>query len=184
MKDSLEKNTYHIWESLKIQRDKIVRRPISILHKLGVSADHLSIFGFLLGILSLFFLNNSRILFFLLWGANRIVDCLDGPLSRLGGKKIITGCDVDKVFDFSYYFLLLIFATPSAGFTLTLVTTALSLIHIFLDHRSIGKKILAPNNYAQYFFIFGLFKFGMLFQISFTSIAMLGFLLNLRKGKD
>ena len=172
MPEPIENSIYKYWVKVKKEKVRILRKPLELLISLGITANMMSIFGLIFGITSVFFLNYSRIWFAIFWLSNRIADMLDGPIAQITNKKS-SSINTDAICDFTYYSILLIAPIPITGLTLPLIALTLFFIHLALDYRDIGKRILAPNNVAQYFYLFGLLKLGLIAQIAYSGILII-----------
>lgn len=96
---------------LPIQR-RILRPPAEVLHRLGVSADQITITGFAIGVLAVpALILHWYAVALVLIVLNRIADGLDGAVARLG-TPTDRGAFLDIALDFLFY------ATVPLGFAL------------------------------------------------------------------
>lgn len=146
-------------------------RPVA---KLGVIADSVSIVGLLSGICSAIFLHYSKVLFVVFWLGKRSADIIDGPISKLNKAKIFRGINVDRFCDITFTIILFISTIPLVGTFLPIVAITTHVLHIKFDISGMGgESLFAPGNYAQYFFIFGFFKEGLVVQVILTTFAFI-----------
>ena len=161
------------WKLVRQKREKIVYKILYPVIKINFPADVVSLVGLLLGVISIFYLGKSNIIFCLLWLSKRLFDIIDGPIARANGVKLIKFIDVDRFCDIVYNVLLFFSTIYFVGIILSLVSILLYIIHILLDYNEIGKNpIVGPSNNAIIFFVFGEIKLGLIFQIIFTLSAL------------
>ncbi|CAM2883759.1 CDP-alcohol phosphatidyltransferase family protein [Moritella viscosa] len=101
---------------------KIIRRPINttakLVHKTGIKADQVTLFGFILGLMSFPALAlqeyNIALMFIIL---NRVLDAIDGAVARIQGITD-SGGFLDITLDFLFYSLVpfgFVVADPNAN---------------------------------------------------------------------
>lgn len=162
------------YKRVKARRDiplQAILRPVA---DWGLSADIISITGFFCGVASAVFMQYSKLFFLIFWVLKRLTDVIDGPIARLNHKKLIPQMNMDHFSDLSFSLVLLAASIPFVGPYLPLIAIMSHILHIALDSKGIGESLFGPSNWAQFFFIFDLFQFGLLFQIAFNVIGIVG----------
>ncbi|MDD3647468.1 MAG: hypothetical protein PHS44_03140 [Candidatus Dojkabacteria bacterium] len=154
-------------------KDKILKKLLLPLGKIGFSADLLSFIGLFFGIVSAFYITESRRYFFIFWLIKHIADILDGPLSQLNNKKIIKFLDVDRFCDNTYSFILYFALMLRVNFWLALGGAGFHAMHILLNYKEIRRSIFAPASIAQIFFVFGFYELGLVVQMFYSGFSVL-----------
>ncbi|MBN2016348.1 hypothetical protein JW766_05990 [Candidatus Dojkabacteria bacterium] len=155
------------------RKDRFLDQTLAPLASLKISADIISFAGLASGILAAFYLTQSLSLFFIFWLGKRIADILDGPIARLNKIKIFTKLDVDRFCDVTFSILIFLAPTPESGIWLPAITALAHFTHVIFDEPKMGSSLFAPCNFAQFFFLFGLFKEGLTFQLLYTVVAFI-----------
>ncbi|MFH1543622.1 MAG: hypothetical protein ABIE03_03740 [Patescibacteria group bacterium] len=172
MISTIDSFTIEQYKKLILLKDKILKKALVPLGKAGFPADLMSFMGLVCGIISAFYITKSRIVFFFLWLAKHIADILDGPLSQLNKKKIITSIDVDRFCDNAYSFILYFVLMLKVDLWLALSASLFHAMHILLNHKEIGRSVFAPASIAQIFFVLGLFEVGLIVQILYSGFSI------------
>lgn len=163
-----------LYHSVKKYKDKILLHVLKPFAKRGVIADSVSMAGLLIGILSAISLHYSKSLFITFWSGKRITDIIDGPLSKLNKKKWFNGINADHLSDITFSFVLFLAMVPIVGIFWPTIAIITYILHLLCDFRSIGKSIFAPkSDYAQFMFLLGMYKEGIMINISYTISAFI-----------
>ena len=110
------------WKDIRIVRDKIVYKIFKPVIQIGFPADIVTFIGFIFGIVSVFFLGKSNILFSSFYILQRLADIIDGPFYRFNKVELIKGIDMDRFSDFSFAIILFIVSIQFTGPLLPILT--------------------------------------------------------------
>lgn len=170
--NKFDKGLRKTWGNIRDFREDIVLKIFSPLIRFGLSADIISFIGLGFGIVSVFFLGKSNLLFFFFWSLKRFADIIDGPIARANNVKLIDSFDVDQFCDLAYNVILFVGTIPIVGILLPTITLTLFLIHLIFDYNEIGANpFVGPSNYSSFLFFFGKIEEGLYLQITYTIIA-------------
>lgn len=97
--NKFQKNYLRLFKILKKKKDNLFNPFLKFFDNLGVSASMLTIFSFLLGLLSIYFLFVNKFLFVILILLHLFFDGLDGSLARYQKKVSKLWGDIDYYFD-------------------------------------------------------------------------------------
>lgn len=150
--------------NIRKNKDKYVIVLVKPLIKLKVHPNFLTIMGALSAILSVYFLFSNHFLFVLFLVINFLLDILDGTVARVGKYNNPYGKYIDAISDAVFGILILIKSYLYFQNELILIPL---LVYLWEAFRI---KNWAPGFYPnifwlKFFFIFKLFKFGIIFQL-------------------
>jgi phosphatidylglycerophosphate synthase len=171
MLGKIDKALIRCFSQSKVYKDKIFFKLTKPFADAGVSADVVSIFGLISGIASGFFLETSRVWFIVFWALKRFLDLADGPIARQNHIQVFKGVNMDNFCDIAFSLILFTATIPSIGLALPFIAVATHAIHVLFDANRMSISIFSPSNYAQFFFLFGAIKAGLIFQVAYTVVA-------------
>jgi len=163
----------------KLKIDSLVRHLIF----LGLTPNKITVLGILIGLLSIFYLFKNQTVFGVLYIINRLLDLLDGYTARRFHLKTDIGKRLDHLGDWAIHIGLLIKAIFFPGLAplaaAALFTYAGECI-LLKKGNLLHKKF--PSGMFAYIFIFGFYKFGLIFQIFYQIFSYTYFQLFLKNN--
>ena len=157
---------------IRDRKDKIVQKICGPILK--INADIVTSTGFICGVLSINFLGSSHYLFLTFWGITRFLDIIDGTIYRYNYKTLTKRINLDKYADVAYDSLLTIAAIPYTGVFLAATSVIARFIHLRLEKENWADNILAPHaGVTHFFFIFRMFRTGVIFQALYSFVTPL-----------
>lgn len=172
MLQTFDKYIFGFYKQVKRGRDVPLMKLMQPFAAVGVSADAISLFGLISGIISAVYLQYSKAGFLFFWVLKRVTDIVDGPLARISSKELFPNVNMDHISDLTFSVVLLAATIPIVGPYLPMIAIVTHVIHIITDTQGIGNSLFGPSNWAQFFFLIDLFSAGLIFQICFTILAL------------
>lgn len=154
-------------------RDKFLTKYFKALARMGVIADVVSLIGLASGMVAAIYLHYSHALFIFFWAGKKGADIIDGPISKLNNKKLFRNIDMDRFCDNLFAVILILSTIPYIGWVLPIFAVVVHLILLRFFIQWIGRSSFVPTNWAQYFFLFRLFKAGVIAQIVLTVVSLI-----------
>lgn len=146
------------------------------LAKKGLTANMITFTSFSFGIISIYYLFNNSKLFALFYIISRLLDGLDGYFARHFITSSSKGLDYDHISDFVLHISLLLktifYTNLTVIATISLTIYILELL-LLKKQNALDKKF--PTSLSAYFFVFNLYLYGLVIQISYQIISYLIF---------
>ena len=161
-----------------------IDKPVKFLISLGFTPNLITCFSVLIGFMSILFLFKNQTLFVILYVTNRLLDVLDGYMARRFNLKTDIGDKLDHLGDLAIHIGLLIktifFSNLSLLATIALFTYIGEYI-LLKKENMLHKKF--PSGMFAHIFIFGFYKFGLIYQIFYQIFSYTYFQLRLKSNK-
>lgn len=159
---------------IKKKRTQIVKPLVNFLDRLGVTPNMLTIIGFIFSLISVFFLFENHLLFFLFNFLHSVMDNLDGDLARASGKVTNTGIILDHTLDHIGALIIMCKTYYVFGDWISLAAIVTSVIHILFAHKDSWESYLAPSSSSilKLTYWFKQFRLGMIIQTVYSVIAL------------
>lgn len=161
------------YKNIRKKKDEPIKYIAIPLHKIGITPNMVSFFGFLCALFAVYFLFNNHFLFIIFYLLNFLSDFVDGTLARISKINNPKGPYIDAGIDAAFGIMLLIKAFFHFGHPLILIPL---LIYVWegrkLENWASG---FYPNiTWLKVAFVFKLFYFGLVLQtcVSVFNITM------------
>jgi len=145
---------------------------VKFLSSIGVTPNIITILSIFVGLISVFYLFVSTTLFSAFYITNRLLDILDGYMARKLGIRTPIGDRLDHFGDLLVHAILLIktILQPNLGLLgIAVLLTYLGEYLLLKEGKLLNKKF--PTGTFAYFFIFDLYKLGLIYQIVYQTIS-------------
>lgn len=159
-----------------------LEEPLEFLIKSGLTPNKLTLINIIIGLISVLFLFKSSLIFACLFVTNRLLDILDGYMARKFNLKSDLGDKLDHWGDLALIIALLsktIFFSEWYILSLIALFTYIAEYLLLKKQKLLDKKF--PSGIFVYFFIFGIYQIGLIYQVFYQIISYAYFQVHLKK---